>query len=159
RLLRDQEPDPETLWVEAEPLVQTNRGLLIVDDSTLDKLYARKIELVTRHWSGKHKKPVRGINLITTLWSDGDRKITVDYRVFSKADGKSKHDHFWDMMLTAKGRGFSPGYVLFDAWYAGVENLKQVRDLGWHWPTKLRGDRVVTPDDRISRPLDAVAVS
>jgi hypothetical protein len=157
--LRDQEPDPETVWTEAEPLVEKGRGLLIVDDSALDKPYARKIELVTRHWSGKHKKPVRGINVITTLWGDGDRKVPVDYRVYSKADGLPKHDHFWDMMLTAKGRGFSPKYVPFDTWYARVENLKPVRDLGWHWQTKLRGDRVVTPEDRISRPLDAVAVS
>jgi DDE superfamily endonuclease len=159
RLLRDQEPDPETVWAEAEPLVEKGRGLLIADDSTLDKPYAKKIELVTRHWSGKPKKPVWGINVITSLWTDGDRKIPVDYRVYSKADGLTKHDHFWDMMLTAKGRGFSPECVLFDGWYASVENLKRVRDLGWHWQTKLRGDRVVTPGDRISRPLDAVAVS
>ncbi len=159
RLLRELEPDPETLWQEAEPLVHKGSGVLILDDSTLDKPYARRIELVTRHWSGKHKRPVRGINLITLLWSDGDRKIPVDYRIYSKADGKTKHDHFWEMMLMARARGFSPKYVLFDTWYASLENLKQVRGFGWLWQTKLRGDRVVTPDDRVSRPLDAVAVS
>src|SRR5205823_2453710 len=30
------------------------------DDSTLDKPYARKIELVGWHWSGKHRDVVRG---------------------------------------------------------------------------------------------------
>jgi hypothetical protein len=159
RLLRDLEPDPEALWVEAEPLVEKGRGVLIIDDSTLDKPYAERIELVTNHWSGKHRRPVRGINLITLIWSDGDRKVPVDYRVYSKADGKSKHDHFWEMLLMAKARGFSPKYVLFDNWYASLENLKQVRGLGWLWQTRLRGDRVVSPDDRIARPLDAVAVS
>jgi putative transposase len=83
RLLRDQGPDPEELWRESEPLVQRRRGRLVIDDSTLDKPYARKIELVTRHWSGKHQEPVLGINVITPLWTDGDRKIPVDYRVFS----------------------------------------------------------------------------
>jgi hypothetical protein len=159
RLLRDQEPDPESLWEEAEPLVRGRRGRLILDDSTLDKLYAKRIELVTRHWSGKHHKTVRGINIITLLWADGDLKVPVDYRAFNTADGKTKHDHFWEMMLMAKARGFAPEYVLFDTWYARLENLKQVRDFGWLWQTRLRGDRVVTPDDRIARPLDAVAVS
>jgi putative transposase len=159
RLLLRLEPDPEQLWREAEPLVEKARGALVVDDSTLDKRRARHIGLVTRHWSGKHNKPVRGINLITLLWTDGDRKVPVDYRLFSKADGKTKHDHFWEMLLMAKARGFSPKYVLFDTWYASLENLKQVRDLGWLWLTRLRGDRVVTPDDRRSRALDAVAVS
>ena len=159
RLLNRLEPDPEALWAEAEPLVKKARGALIVDDSTLDKPHAKHISLVTRHWSGKHKKPVRGINLITLLWSDGDLKVPVDYRVFNKLDGKTKHDHFWEMLLMAKGRGFSPKYVLFDTWYASLENLKQVRHYGWHWLTRLRGDRVVSADDRRARPLGEVAVS
>ena len=67
RLLTRLEPDPEALWEEAEPLVRKARGVLVIDDSTLDKPYAKRIDLVTRHWSGKHRKPVRGINLITLL--------------------------------------------------------------------------------------------
>lgn len=158
RLLHDQEPDPETLWRESQPLVERRRGRLVLDDTTLDKPYAKSIELVTRHWSGKHHQTVRGINVISLLWTDGDRKIPVDYRIFSKADGKTKHDHFWEMLLMAKGRSFTPEYVLFDNWYASLENLKQIRDFGWFWQTRLRGNRMVTPDDRITRPLDAVAI-
>lgn len=159
RLLTRLEPDPDTLWDEAEPLVEMACGVLVIDDSTLDKPYARHIELVTRHWSGKHKKPVRGINLITLLWTDGDRKIPVDYRLYSKADGLSKHDHFWEMLLMAKARGLAPKYVLFDGWYASLENLKRVRDHGWHWLTRLTGNRLVTPEDRRKRMLDEVAIA
>ncbi len=157
RLLHRIEPDPETLWEGARPLVEMAKGVLVLDDSTLDKPYARHIGLVTRHWSGKHQGVVSGINLITLLWTDGDRKIPVDFRVYSKADGRTKHDHFWEMLLMAKARGFSPRYVLFDGWYASLENLKQVRDHGWHWLTRLKGNRQVTPDDRIPRSLDEVA--
>jgi DDE superfamily endonuclease len=157
RLLIRQEPDPETLWEEAEPLVEKNQGVLIFDDSTLDHLYARHMALVTRHWSGKHRKTVRGINLISLLWTDGDRKIPVDYRLFSKADGLTKNDRFWEMMLMAKGRGFSPRYVLFDSWYASLENLKQVRDFGWLWLTRFKGNRKVSHDGRAGT-LDEVAL-
>ena len=159
RLLNRLEPDPEELWAEAEPLVEKARGALIIDDSTLDKRRSRHIGLVTRHWSGKEKKVVRGINLITLLWSDGDRRIPCDYRLFSKADGKTKHDHFWEMLLMAEGRGFAPKYVLFDTWYASLENFKQVRGFGWHWLTRLRGDRVVSGEDRVAGPLGGAAVS
>ncbi|MCW5206468.1 hypothetical protein VU08_06020, partial [Desulfobulbus sp. F5] len=55
-----------------------NKGCLIIDDSTLDKFYSRKIELVNRHWSGKHKRVVSGINLVTMLWTDDERHIPVD---------------------------------------------------------------------------------
>lgn len=158
RLLRRQEPDAEALWAEAEPLVEKVGGALVIDDTTLAKLYAKKIELVTRHWSGKYREVISGINLITLLWTDGDRKIPVDYRIYSKADGKTKNDHFWEMMLMARGRGFAPDYVLFDGWYASLENLKQVRDHGWRWVTRLKANRVVTPEDRVSRTLDEVAI-
>jgi hypothetical protein len=159
RLLNRLEPDPERLWQEAEPLVEKARGALIIDDSTLDKPRAKHIGMVTRHWSGKHHRVVRGINLITLLWSDGDRKIPCDYRLYSKADGRTKHDHFWEMLLMAKARGFSPKYVLFDTWYASLENLKQVRGFGWLWLTRLRGDRKVSDADRRERALDDVPVS
>jgi hypothetical protein len=158
RLLNRIEPDPEVLRAEAEPLVEKAKGVLVIDDSTLDKPYAKHIGLVTRHWSGKHHKAVRGINLISLVWTDGDRKIPVDYRLYSKADGKTKHDHFWEMMLMAKGRGFSPKYVLFDGWYARSENLKQIRDHGWLWLTRLKRDRIVSGTDRRAIRVDQAAV-
>lgn len=159
RLLHRLEPDPEALWHEAEPRLEKAKGALVLDDSTLDKPYARKIELVTNHWSGKHHRTVLGINLITLLWTDGDRKIPCDYRIYNKADGLTKHDHFWEMLLMAKARGFRPEYVLFDGWYASLENLKQIRGFGWRWLTRLKGNRQVTPEDRIKRALDDVAIS
>src|SRR5260370_574390 len=41
RLLHRLEPDPQTLWQEVGPLVPRLGGLLLVDDSVLDKPYAR----------------------------------------------------------------------------------------------------------------------
>jgi hypothetical protein len=50
---------------------------------------------VGRHWSEKHKRVVRGINLVTMVWTDGDRVIPCDYRLYDKAkDGRTKNDHF-----------------------------------------------------------------
>ena len=74
-------PSTERLWQEAKEQVELSRGALIGDDSTLDKFYSRKIELVTRHWSGKHKRVVMGINLVTLLWTDGERYIPIDLGV------------------------------------------------------------------------------
>jgi hypothetical protein len=159
RLLQRLEPDPETLWEEARLLVELRVGVLVLDDATLDKPHARRIALVTRHWSGKHRRVVAGINLITLLWTDGDRKIPVDYRLYDKADGRTKNDHFREMLGIAKGRGFAPRLVLFDGWYASLENLKQVRDLGWQWQTRLKHNRKVNPDGRRAIALCQAEVS
>lgn len=52
RLLTRQPPDTEALWQEEEPRAEREAGILVLDDTTLDKPHAKKIELVTRHWSG-----------------------------------------------------------------------------------------------------------
>ena len=130
RLLTRLEPDPDTLWAEAETQVRRDGGVLVIDDSTLDKPYARSIELVTRHWSGKHHAVVQGINLVSLLWTDGDRHIPCDYRVYDKADGRTKNDHFGDLIRTAYTRKFQPRCVVFDGWYSSLDNLKTLRTLG-----------------------------
>src|SRR5262245_39055729 len=78
RLLTRLGPDPETLYREVEPLLDKGDGVLVLDDSTLDKLHAKAIEPVHRHRSGKHKSVVRGINLISLIWTDGDRILPTD---------------------------------------------------------------------------------
>jgi putative transposase len=144
RLLQRLEPDPETLYREVEPLVNKNDGVLVLDDSTLDKFYAKKIKPVHRHWSGKHKRVVWGINLITLVWTDGDRIMPLDYRIYDKPiDGLSKNDHFRDLVNAAKQRGFCPKAVLFDSWYSSLDNFKLIRDHGWTFLTQLKVNRKV----------------
>ena len=135
---------PKTLWLEAQPQVRNAEGFLVLDDSTLDKLYAHKIELVTRHWSGKHHAVVKGINLLTVLWTDGDRHLPCDYRLYDKSrDGLTKNDLFRELLQAAHERGFKPQCVVFDGWYSSLENLKAIRGHGWTWLTRLKSNRGV----------------
>ena len=74
RLLTRRPLDPEALWNEAQRVVKDapqSGGLLVLDDTTLDKPYSQKIELVSRHWSGKHGRVVNGINLLSLVWTPG----------------------------------------------------------------------------------------
>lgn len=133
------------------------KGCLICDDSTLDKFYSRKIELVTRHWSGKHKRVVSGISLITLLWTDGERYLPVDYRIYNKqTDGLTKNDHFRAMLHTAAERGFTPAFTLFDTC---IDNLKLIRSLGQLWLTRLECNRHINPDKTKNRPVKEVLFS
>ena len=147
RMLTRQPPDPAAVWADAAGLVAQERGVLVVDDTTLDKPYGRQIDLVTRHWSGTHKRIVWGINLTTLLWTDGQAVVPVDVRVYAKAtDGLTKNAHLRDMLTTAAARGFQPEYVLFDSWYSGLDNLKALRRLGWSWMCRIKSNRQVNPD-------------
>jgi putative transposase len=145
RLLERLPPDSAALWAEVSGHVDKTRGMLVIDDSTLDKPHARHMELVSRHWSGKQHQVVQGINLVSLVWTDGDCCLPVDYRIYHKdSDGLTKNDHFRAMLNTAKARGLEPVLVAFDGWYASLDNLKQVRTLGWHWLTRLKSNRQVS---------------
>jgi len=91
RLLHRLKPEPASLWEEAGHYITPGKGFFVIDDSTPDKLYARKIELVSGHWSGKHHGVLQGINLVTLLRTDGDAHIPCDVRVhYKQQDGKNQ---------------------------------------------------------------------
>jgi len=158
-------------------VVDKGDGLLILDDTTLDKPYANEIEHVTWHWSGKHEEVVKGINLLTLLWrgssggcssqespseeegSEEEREphVPCDFRLYEK-DGKTKNEHFREMALAASDRGFDPEYVAFDSWYSGLDNLKKIRDLGWTFFTRLKKNRKVNPDDTHNQQIQEVDI-
>jgi putative transposase len=155
RLLLRQPQDTGTLWEEAEPMVRKRSGVLVLDDSTLDKPYSKKIALVTDHWSGKHHRVVRGINLITLLWTNGKKLVPTDYRIYDKpfVGGKTKNEHFSEMLNAAEERGFKPDYAIFDSWYTSLDNLRQLRGMVWRWFTRLKENRLVadTTDAQLDR--------
>lgn len=165
RLLTRRPLDPEALWNEAQSVLGgavPTGGLLVLDDTTLDKPYAQKIDLVSRHWSGKHHRVVCGINLLSLVWTQtrDDRDdsqpsqppvLPLDFRVYDvNADAKGQHftknDHFRAMVTQAKARGLKADYVAFDSWYAGLDNLKHLRTEGFHFLTRLKSNRQVNPN-------------
>ena len=160
RLLYRLPTDSEALWREAAPCVNKTEGVLVIDDSTLDKPYAQKMELVTRHWSGKHKQVVSGINLITLMWTDGDSHIPCDYRLYNKDhDGLTKNDHFHALIATAYARGFAPECVVFDSWYSSLKNLKTIQKYQWHWLTQLKSNRQVNLNRQGNQPVSKLPIS
>ena len=159
RLLSRQPPDTAALWQEVKPLVERQTGALLLDDTTLDKPYAKHMALVTPHWSGKHHRIVRGINLISLVWTDGAALLPCDFRLYDKPfGGEDKNTHFRGMLATAQERGFEPTVVAFDSWYSGLDNLKAVRGHGWHWFTRFRSNRLVNPDDTGNVPIETLSI-
>jgi hypothetical protein len=149
RLLQCTPPDSIALWLEVEFLIKRKSGVLVIDDSTLDKPYASQMGLVTSHWSGKHGQVVQGINLVLLVWSDGQARLPCDFRLYHKhEDGLSKNDHFQHLLIQANERGFEPKIVAFDSWYASLLNLKLVRDYDWHWLTQLKSNRQMSVESQ-----------
>jgi putative transposase len=160
RLLNRLEPDPDALWAEVRPLLPTG-GVLVFDDTVLDKPHAKHMGLVGWFWSGRHNRVVRGIDLVTAVWTDGDGLWPCDYRLVDPADApqRTKNDHLRDMLAAARGRGLAPACVCFDCWFSGLDNLKAVREHGWVFLTQVRCNRRVNPDRTGNRPIEACDIA
>jgi hypothetical protein len=71
RLFERQSHHTETLYNEAKRMIRADEGVLIIDNSITDKPYLPQIELGTRYWSEKYPRVVQGIDLISTVWTEG----------------------------------------------------------------------------------------
>ena len=138
-----------SLWEPVHDLIRDGpAAFLIVDDSVQDKRYSRFIELVRLQYSGAAQGLVRGsgvVNLVHSSGADGDF-FPIDYRVYApESDGKTKNEHFREMLLHALAdKQIQARTILFDAWYAAADNLKLIHRLGLSFFTTLKANRLVS---------------
>ena len=85
RWLSTESFSPNDLWQHVATHVGKEDDL-IIDDSTLDKSFSRKNELVHFHWSGNAHKTIRGISLVNLLSTNGTTRIPVDYRIYQGSE-------------------------------------------------------------------------
>ena len=131
RFLLRERYTPEDLFNEVKGELTLVGGTLSVGDNVEGKPYRdiTKSAFVGYFWSGKHKRTVKGINLITLYYTDVlGSSYPVNYRLYDKREGKTKNDYFREMVLELKHWGISLSWVTGDSWYSSLENLKFLRN-------------------------------
>jgi len=151
RWLVDAKCQPKDIWEKAKAHVVGGSGVIIADDTILNKSRSEKIELVRWQYSGTEHDIVRGIGILNMLWVDETNQVCpMDVRIYEpKEDGKTKNDHFRELLTQAKRREVKPEAVIADSWYSSLDNLKFIRDLGWSWVMGLRKNRSVNRKQKL----------
>ena len=150
RWLTETKCQPKDIWEAArdDVLCPENTGVLIADETVIDKSRSDKIELTSYMYSGTEHDVIKGIGLLNFLWqtdkTTGGEVIPLDYSIYKPPqDGKTKNDHFREMLISAKNRGLTPKAVIADSWFSSLDNVKLIRDFGWVWVMGLRKNRIV----------------
>ena len=82
RFLLRESYELQDLFNEAKKLLDVVGGTLNADDTTLDKPYSQKMELVAHFWSGKHHRAVKGLSLVTLYYTEPQGcSLPANYRV------------------------------------------------------------------------------
>lgn len=156
RWLADEKVQPKDLWSAAKKEVGSSSGILAFDDVVIDKSRSGKMDLVRWQYAGSKHDITKGIGVVNALWQvSKDNYIPMDYRIWNPPeDGKTKNDHFQDMLSAAKQRQLNPEMVVADSWYSSLKNLKSVRSHCWDWVMGLRSNRLVGKPHQQLKNLD-----
>ena len=73
--LSDAHCQPKDIWHEAKSHVLGTQGVLIVDDTILDKQRSDKIELVRYQYSGNVHDVIKGIGMLNFLWVNQNNEV------------------------------------------------------------------------------------
>jgi hypothetical protein len=139
---------PREVWKLVKDRIEDRKeAFLLVDDSVQDKRYSRFIELVRAQYSGNEHRVIKGIGVVNlghSAGKDGDF-YPIDYRVYAPdVDGKTKNDHFAEMLINAiEQKHLQARTILCDGWYASAENLKLIHRRKRIFFTTLKSNRLV----------------
>lgn len=146
RLLRRERLDWQTL-LSSLVLSMTgmlSMGYLIIDDTVIDKTFARAIEGMAHVFSSKENRSILGLSVVVLCWSNGIITVPIGLRVWRKENGKSKVDLAIELLSDVRRfPAFTPQYVVFDSWYAADRLLKTITQFHWTFVTQVRRNRTV----------------
>lgn len=153
RWLTDTHCQPKQVWTAAkDQILNSPNGVLIADETVIDKSRSDKVDLVRWQYSGNRHDVIRGIGVLNFLWVNDQDVCPIDFRIWEpQEDSKTKNDHFQDQLKAAKERGVNPEAVLADSWYSSLDNVKCIRSLGWDWAMGLKKNRIVNRGDTLGK--------
>lgn len=100
-------------------------GYLIIDETEIDKSFAKAIQGCGWYRSYKKKKYLYGLHVVVLVWSDGKQVVPLRWEIYRKGSGITKID--LALKLLRYGTEIlkvEPDAVLFAAFYASERILK-----------------------------------
>ena len=161
RMLSQPAQTSKDLWLRVKPLVrqvESDDGVLIIDDSIVEKPSTDESPLVCWHYDHSKDRTVKGINFISAVYHNQDLSLPVGVHLVIKSDyevepktGKRKRkalfskNHYCRSLLSqAIQNGLHFRYILMDIWFASAENIMFIRhELDRNCIAPTKGNRKV----------------
>ena len=121
-------------------------SFLIIDDTVIAKPFSKELDILSWLYSSGDAKYLYGLNVVFVIWTDGNTRFPIGFRIWNKREKKTRTrlDLAMEILKDAKKLyKLKPDYVLMDSFYAAAKSLKRIRKLKWHWIAKLRANRSI----------------
>ncbi len=144
RFLSSEKQTAKDLWQVVKPLVrkvQSNKAVLIIDDTIEEKPYTDENEIVCWHFDHSKNRTLKGINFVSALYESGGVSLPIGFEVISKTecdiDKKTqtekrrspitKNEICRRLIKQAIKNELPFEFILFDSWFAAAENMKFIK--------------------------------
>lgn len=121
--------------------IETDEGVIIVDDSISEKPHTDENAIVCWHYDHSQQRNIKGINFMTVLYHAQEVSLPVNYQLVEKSefyiDKKtnkekrrstvSKNESYRQLLQQVVRNQIPFRYVLNDVWYASAENMMFVK--------------------------------
>jgi hypothetical protein len=107
-------------------------GKIIVDDTSLSKMYAKSIEGIRWVYCSTLNKAIKGYTVIKIIYVYGNDIYNLEDIIWDKADG-TKNQIVRKKLTEYYEAGLEPEIVLFDLWYGASETFNLLNDFGWKY--------------------------
>ena len=168
RYLAGTQKTASDLWRTVKPLVreiQSEAGVLIIDDSIEEKPYTDENDLVCWHYDHSKDRVLKGINFLTALYRSHGVNVPVSFHLVAKTekytDAKtqkekrrspvSKNNVCQEIIKQAVTNRLLFRFVLFDVWFASAETMmfiKQKQHRDFICPLKTNRKVALSPADK-----------
>jgi DDE superfamily endonuclease len=142
RFLNQTDNDSKALWKQAKPLVrqiESDDGLLILDDSISEKPYTDSNGLVCPQYSHSTGTFVNGINFVSLLYRNKNVQLPIGFELVVKTlqciiktqkecwrSARTKNEMFRDLIRCAYQNTIKFAFILCDSWYVNSENINYI---------------------------------
>lgn len=146
RFLSERDYTSKDLWLQVKSLVrevESDEGVLIIDDTVEEKPYMEENELISWHYDHCQGRSVKGINLLNGLYHVKGVSIPVAFELVRKSlpycdletrqerrcSPVTKNEQMRAMLEACCQNQLKFTWVLADSWFASTENMRYIKKI------------------------------
>jgi len=115
-------------------------GRIVIDDTSLSKIYAKSIEGIRYVYCSTLNKSIKGYTVLKIIYVHGNDIYNLEDIIWDKQEG-TKNEIVRKKLKEYYEAGLEPEIVLFDLWYGAKETFNLLNDFNWKYLCLSRRNR------------------
>jgi hypothetical protein len=125
-----------------------NDGYIIIDETDVDKSFAKNIQGLGWIFSNRKKKYIFGYHLVVIAWTNDKITIPLGWKIYEKGGEKTKLDLALELIrYSLFNLNIKPKAFLFDSFYASEELLKYLINHNQYFVSQVHKNRKLNMEE------------